>query len=76
MSSETEAVGPYVTKKQITQNTFDIDIHAIKKRMRPVFHTSERIQWEVKEIDPVDSLPPYHKADIQDFLTEEEHELI
>ena len=67
-----KAVGPYVIKKQITQNTFDIDIPpAIKKNMRAVFHSSELIPWEVRELDPVGSLPPHDQADNPDFLPEE-----
>ena len=71
-----KAVGPYKIKKQITQNTFEIDIPpAVRKKMRPVFHSSELIPFETRELDPVGALPPREGADNPDLLPEEEAEL-
>ena len=71
-----KAVGPYKIKKQITQNTFEIDIPpAVRKKMRPVFHSSELIPFETRELDPVGALPPREDADNPDLLPDEEAEL-
>ena len=52
-----KAVGPFKIKRQITQNTFDIDIpDAVLKKMRPVFHSSELIPFETRELDHVVAL--------------------
>ena len=65
-------VGPYKIKKQITQNTFEIDIPpAVRKKMRPVFHSSELIPFETRELDPVEALPPREDAYNPDLLQEE-----
>ena len=54
-----KAVGPFKIKKQITQNTFEIDIPpAIRKKMRPVFHYRELIPFETRDLDSVGFLPP------------------
>ena len=54
-----KSVCPFKIKKQITQNTFEIDIPpAIVKKMRPVFHSSELIPFETRDLDPVGFLPP------------------
>ena len=72
----TKAVGPYKIKKQITQNTFEIDIPpALRKNMRPVFHFSELITFEKRELDPVGALPPREDAYNPDLLPEEGAEL-
>ena len=71
-----KAVGPFNIKKQITKNTFEIDIPpAVRKKMRPVFHSSELIPFETRELDPVGALPPHADADNPDLLPEEEAEL-
>ena len=43
--------------------------------MRPVFHSSELIQFETRELDPVGALPHREDADNPDLLPEEEAEL-
>ena len=48
------AVVPFNIKKPITQNTFKIDIpNAIRKKMRPVFKSSELIPFETIDLYPV-----------------------
>ena len=36
---------------------------AVRKKMRPVFHSSEIIQFERLELDPVGALPPREDED-------------
>ena len=53
-----KTVRPFNIKKQITQNTFEIDTPpAFRKQMRPVFHSSELISFETGDLDPVGFLP-------------------
>ena len=47
----------------------------MRKMMRPVFHSSELIPFETRELDPVVALPPRDGADNADLLPEEEQEL-
>ena len=69
-------MGPFKIKRQNTQNTFEIDIPAaVRKKMRPVFHSSELIPFETRELDPICALPPRDGADNPDLLPEEEQEL-
>ena len=69
-------MGPFKIKKQITQNTFEIDRPpAIRKKMRPVFHSSELIPFETKDLDPVGLIPPREGADGPQLLDEDEAEL-
>jgi hypothetical protein len=70
-------VGPYRIKRQITNNTFEIDIpQAKRKNMHPVFHSSELIPFESRELDPVGALPPRGGGADPDLLQAEEQELI
>ena len=43
--------------------------------MRHVFHSSELIPYDVREIDPFGDLPPHDQAHLQDLLPEDEEEL-
>ena len=43
--------------------------------MRPVFHSSELITFETRELDPLGELPPREDADNTDLLPEEVAEL-
>ena len=71
-----KAVGPFKIKKQITQNTFEIDRPpAIRKKMRPVFYSSELIHFETKDLDPVGLITTREGADDPHLLDEEEAEL-
>ena len=66
-----KAVGPFKIKKQITQNTFEIDIPpAIRKQMRQVFHSSELISFDTIYLDTV-----REGADDHNLLDEEVAEL-
>ena len=65
-----KAVGPFKIKKQITQNTFEIDIPlAIWKKMRPMFHSSEFIPFETRDLDPVGALPPRERNTLIYWMT-------
>ena len=69
-------MGHYKIKKQITHNTFEIYIQAaVRKKMRPLFHSSELIPFETRELDHVGALPPLDVADNPELLPEEEQEL-
>ena len=64
-----KAVGPFKIKKQITENTFEIDIHeTIRKKMRSVLHAGELIPFETRDVDPVGALPPRDRADDPNIL--------
>ena len=60
------AVGPYVIVRQITRNTFELDIPAdILGRASPVFHSSNLIPYETRLLDPeaAKNLPPVTPED-------------
>ena len=66
-----KAVGPFNVNKQITQNTFKIDIPlVILKKMRPVFHSSEQIPLDTRDLDPVGFIPTRDGADDTHLLEE------
>ena len=65
-------MGPFNIKKQITENTFEIDIpEAIRKKMRSVFHSSELILFETRDVDQIGALLPSDRADNPNLLEEE-----
>ena len=54
-----KAIGPFPIKRQITRNTFVLDLpHAVRGRSLPVFHSSELIPFVSRVLDPVGLLPP------------------
>ena len=64
-----KAVGPFKIKKQITKNTFEIDIPtAIRNKMRPVFHYSELMPFDTRDLDTVGFLPHREGADELNLL--------
>ena len=66
-----KAVGPFKIKRQIIQNTLEIDIcPAILKKMRPAFHSSELIPFETRDLDPLGVLPTRDGADDPHLLDE------
>ena len=67
-----KTVGPFKIKEQITQNTFEIDIPpVIRNKMRPVFHSSQLIPLETRDLDPVGFLHPREGADDPHLLDAE-----
>ena len=71
-----KAIGPLQIKKQITQNTVKIEIPpAIRKKMRSVFHSSEPIPFDTRDLDPVGFLPTRDGAHDPNLLDEDEAEL-
>ena len=65
-----KAVSPFKIKKQITQNTFEINIHlAIEKKKRPVFHSSEMIPFDTGDLDQDGFLPLENEQTILIYWT-------
>ena len=71
-----KAVGPYRILRRITKNTFELAIPTkLVGKMRPVFHSSELIPYETRELDPVGALPPREESDNDELLPQEAEEL-
>ena len=76
MALAPKAVGPFKIKRQITQNTFEIDIPAAaRKKMLPVIHSGEIIPFDTRELDPFGDLHARDGADNPDLPSKEEQEL-
>ena len=71
-----KAVWPFKIKRHITHNTFEIDIPAsVRKKMRPVFNSSDLTPLETLDLDPVGALPHRYGAYNPYLLPQEEQEL-
>ena len=70
-----KAVGPYRISQRITKNTFELAIPTKMVGKMPVFHSSELIPYETRELDPVGALPPREESDKDELLPHEAEEL-
>jgi hypothetical protein len=72
-----QAAGPFRIRRQITANTFELDIPAaLAPRMRPVFHASELIPYETRVLEPLVDVPPHDQAQHNtELLVQDEDEI-